>query len=136
MSVKAYGMRAFRDSVETALELAEQLEEILNASSNWEVMTSASLSVITFRHKPKETNLNDEQLDQLNQHISDCIIDAGEAMLATTVVNDRTVLRMCLINPRTKMDDIRSTLRLLETYALEYLRADHNSEQDVLPNAQ
>ncbi len=127
MSVKAYGMRAFRHSVESAIALAEQLEAHLNASPDWEVVTPASLAVITFRYNPNGTKLNDDQLDRLNQHISDRIIEEAEAMLATTIVNDRTVLRMCLINPRTRMDHIRSTLKLLEGYASEYLLGNEHS---------
>lgn len=114
MSLKVYGMRAFRRSVESAIQLAEQLENHLNSCADWEVVTPANLSVITFRFNPGEQNLNAEQLDRLNQYISDCIIEAGEAMLATTIVKGQTVLRMCLINPRTTTADILSTLKSLE----------------------
>ena len=116
MSIKAYGMQAFRRSVDSAISLAEQVESWLDASPDWEVITPASLAVITFRLNPAQKQLNEQQLDRLNQYISDRIIEAGQAMLATTIVNQQTVLRMCLINPRTTMDDVRSTLGQLEEY--------------------
>ncbi len=128
MSVKAYGMRAFRSSVESAIELAEHLEKRFDESPKWEVITPACLAVITFRHHPDERNLSEEKLDRLNQHISDRIIETGEAMLATTIVNGRTVLRMCLINPRTTMVEISSTLMLLEQYAAEFMDSQDESE--------
>ena len=119
MSFKTYGLAAFRQSVETAISLAERLEAELRQRQNWEIITPASLSVITFRFHPAEEDLNSDQLDKLNQHLSDRIIEEGHAMLATTVVNEQTVLRMCLINPRTTIDDLLSTLETLETYAAE-----------------
>lgn len=120
MSVKTYGLAAFRQTVESAFRLAEQFEVHLSERDGWEIVTPASLAVLTFRYNPTNQSLADEELDQLNQHLSDRIIANGQAMLATTIVNDQTVLRMCLINPRTTMSDLTSTLEQLEEYAVEW----------------
>jgi aromatic-L-amino-acid decarboxylase len=117
MSMKTYGIGAFRKSVERAIELTERFESQLQQAPDWEVITKANLAVITFRFNPADSNLTDEEIDRINQHLSDQIIADGKAMLATTVVNDRTVLRMCLINPRTTMDDLQATIESLEEYA-------------------
>ena len=63
------------------------------------------------------------QFDRLNQHLSRRIIESGEAMLTTTVLRGKVVLRMCLINPRTSLKDhfIR-TIEMLELYAEEAAR--------------
>ena len=122
MSLKTFGIGAFRKSVEQAIELTERFEALLLHSPDWEVITKANLAVITFRFNPLGNNLTDEEIDQVNQHLSDQIIADGKAMLATTVVNDRTVLRMCLINPRTTMDDLLATIETLEGYARELTR--------------
>lgn len=119
MSIKAYGLGAFRKSVESAISLAEHFESQLRERAGWEVITPASLSVLTFRFNPTGQEMSPEQLNELNQHLSDRIIEEGRAMLATTIVNGMTVLRMCLINPRTKMTDLLSTLESLEKYAME-----------------
>ena len=123
MSLKTFGLSAFRHTVDQSIALAEKLESHLNDSPNWEIITPASLAVITFRYNPVENSFQADQLDELNQHLSDRIIEEGKAMLATTVVNDQTVLRMCLINPRTRFEDVLSTLASLEGYAGEYLRS-------------
>lgn len=122
MSMKTYGIGAFRKSVETAIELSEQFELHLEKLPAWEIITKANLAVITFRFNPADRDLSAEEIDQINQHISERIIADGKAMLTTTIVNDRKVLRMCLINPRTKMDDLLSTIDSLECYASESLR--------------
>ncbi len=120
MSLKTYGIGAFRQAVESSIQLAEQFQKELQSRSDWEVITPANLAVITFRYNPfqdEKTTATQEKLEQLNQHLSNRIIADGKAMLATTIVNDQTVLRMCLINPRTSMSDLMSTLESLETYA-------------------
>ncbi|MEZ6093390.1 MAG: aminotransferase class I/II-fold pyridoxal phosphate-dependent enzyme [Pirellulaceae bacterium] len=124
MSMKTYGIGAFRKSVESSIELAEHLQQHLESRPNWEVITTASLAVINFRYnpylddKPQPNAVSmDRALDQLNQHLSDRIIADGKAMLATTIVNHQTVLRMCLINPRTTIEDLMSTIEQLEEYA-------------------
>ena len=42
-------------------------------------------------------------------------------MLATTKVDGKVVLRMCLINPNAKMHDIEVVIQGLELFAEKYL---------------
>ncbi len=44
-----------------------------------------------------------------------------EAVLVITILQNQVVLRMCLINPRTTMDDIKESINLCEGFAKEYL---------------
>jgi aromatic-L-amino-acid decarboxylase len=44
-------------------------------------------------------------------------MDSKEALLVTTILHNQVVLRMCLINPRTTIDDIKETLNLCATFA-------------------
>ena len=46
--------------------------------------------------------LSEDELDELNQYISEKVVESREALLVTTILNGQTVLRMCLINPRTR----------------------------------
>ena len=119
MSVKAFGLSAFRQAVASAISLAEQFEQYLRSRSDWEIVTPANLAVITFRFNPHTQQLSPGQTDRLNQQLSNRIIAEGHAMLATTIVNNQTVLRMCLINPRTTPQDLSFTIELLERYAAE-----------------
>ncbi len=62
-------------------------------------------------------------LDRLNQHLSRRIIESGEAMLTTTVLEGKVVLRMCPISPRTSLEDhVIRTIEMLELYAEEGAR--------------
>ncbi|MCF6346929.1 MAG: aminotransferase class V-fold PLP-dependent enzyme [Flavobacteriaceae bacterium] len=121
MSIKTFGLNAFRKAIQYSITLTENLEDILRKSPKWEVISPATLAVINFRCNPINYNLPELALDKLNQHISKQIIVSRNAVLVTTILLDQVVLRMCLINPRTTIDDLQETLSLCENYADEYL---------------
>lgn len=123
MSVKTFGLKAFREAIDYNIQLAERTEEILRESPNWEVISPATLAVINFRYNPMSESLTEKQLDSLNQQISHSVMASREALLVTTVLNRQIVLRMCLINPRTTIVDIKETLELCEGFAEDHLNA-------------
>ncbi|WP_115460869.1 pyridoxal phosphate-dependent decarboxylase family protein [Winogradskyella aurantiaca] len=111
MSMKTFGLNAFRKAVAYNIDLAEETETILRASTNWEVISPATLAIINFRYNPIDKQYTEKELDALNQKISEGIIASKEALLVTTVLQNQVVLRMCLINPRTTINDIKETLQ-------------------------
>ncbi len=124
MSIKTFGLNAFKEAIDYNIALAETVEALLKKSQQWQVISSANLAIINFRYHPIGLSLTEEKLDALNQYISKQIIAAREAVLVTTILHDKVVLRMCLINPKTTIDDIEETLNACETFAQNYLK--HN----------
>ena len=123
MSIKTLGLAAFREAVKTGIETAEAAQACLERRPNWEIVSPATLAVISFRYRPDDEPLTEAQPGQLNPHLSRRIIESGEAMLTTTVVKGKVALRMCLINPRTSLkDDVNKTIEMLELYAEEAAR--------------
>ncbi|RPD98711.1 aminotransferase class V-fold PLP-dependent enzyme [Aureibaculum marinum] len=120
MSIKTFGLNAFKDAIQSGIQLTENVEEILRESPKWEVVSPATLAIINFRYNPITHNLSEEKLDALNQYISKRVIASRSAVLVTTILLDQVVLRMCLINPRTTLDDIKDTLTMCEQFADEY----------------
>ncbi|MAP55431.1 aminotransferase class V-fold PLP-dependent enzyme [Altibacter sp.] len=119
MSIKTFGLRTFRKAITYNIQLAEATESLLRKSSHWEVISPATLAVINFRFNPIGNKLSEKKLDSLNQYISKHVVDSKQALLVTTLLNGQVVLRMCLINPRTSMQDIKETLALCESFAAE-----------------
>lgn len=117
MSIKTFGLNSFKAAVQYNLELAEKVEGILRKSAKWEVISPATLAVINFRFNPIGKNFSEKELDVLNQEISKQVIDSGEALLVTTVLQGQVVLRMCLINPRTTLQHVQETLDCCEKIA-------------------
>lgn len=117
LSIKTFGIRAFRGAIERGIELAEVAEMELKKSSNWEIITPAQLGIITFRYYVAD--VEEARLSEINQKIVEAMLADGFAFVLTTSLRGKTVLRMCAINPRTSDEDIRETLRMLERFGDE-----------------
>ncbi|WP_296383017.1 aspartate aminotransferase family protein [Winogradskyella sp.] len=119
MSIKTFGLNAFKKAVTYNIDLADKVEYLLRKSPHWEVISPATLAVINFRYNPISKSFSEKELDSINQEISRRIVESREALLVTTVLQNQVVLRMCLINPRTTLEDIKETLLLGESFAKE-----------------
>lgn len=117
MSVKTFGMTEFKKAISYNINLAEAAENFLRTSANWEIISPATLAVINFRYNPIGNKLSEKKLDALNQKISQSVVNSKKALLVTTVLNKQVVLRMCLINPRTTLNDVKETIALCESFA-------------------
>ncbi|MFT7898847.1 aspartate aminotransferase family protein [Tenacibaculum ascidiaceicola] len=122
MSIKTYGLDAFKEAVTYNIQLADDVEKMLRKSRNWEIISPATLAVINFRYNPIGLNLSEKEIDELNQKISQKIMESREAFLVTTILNKQVVLRMCLINPKTTMEDVKETLELCHQFGEEILK--------------
>ena len=122
MSIKTYGLDAFKEAVTYNIQLADDVEKMLRKSRNWEIISPATLAVINFRYNPIGLNLSEKEIDELNQKISQKIMESREAFLVTTILNKQVVLRMCLINPKTTMEDVKETLELCHQSGEEILK--------------
>jgi glutamate/tyrosine decarboxylase-like PLP-dependent enzyme len=83
-------------------------------------VTPAQLGLVTFRFEVPD--LDEGQLDKLNRALVQDMIADGYAMISSTILHGRTVLRMCTINPRTTKDDLETTLEHLNEFALKRVR--------------
>ena len=109
MSFKVFGLEAFREAVAWGIRLAEIAEDRLRESGRWKIVTPAHLAVVSFRLAGGN--------DALHRQLVEQTLADGFAMLSSTVLNGRTALRLCTINPRTTEDDIRDTIARLEQLA-------------------
>ena len=106
LSLTVFGLDAFRDAIAHTIALAEYAEGELKRRGGWEVVAPASLAVVCFRRRGH----SDEQTDAL---VRAAIAD-GYAAPSTTVLDGRSVVRLCTINPRTTEADIAGTIDRLE----------------------
>ena len=121
MSIKTYGLNAFKKAITYSINLTDETEDLLRKSKNWEIVSPATLAIINFRYNPLGKNLTEKELDKLNQEISERVVASKEALLVTTVLQNQVVIRMCLINPKTTIQHIKDTLNQCNLYANEVL---------------
>jgi aromatic-L-amino-acid decarboxylase len=53
----------------------------------------------------------------VNRRIADAMLVDELATLSSTVLDGRTTLRLCTVNPRTTREDVEATLARIETLA-------------------
>jgi aromatic-L-amino-acid/L-tryptophan decarboxylase len=114
MSIKVFGMAAFRAAIERGFALAEFTEACLRQMPGWEIVTPAQMAVVCFRYTGGS--------DAAHLRLVQALLEDGFALITSTVLRGRTVLRTCTINPRTTEADIQSTLERLDELARLVMR--------------
>jgi glutamate/tyrosine decarboxylase-like PLP-dependent enzyme len=106
LSLNVFGLDAFRAAIARGIALAEHAEALLRERGGWEIVSPAELAIVCFRRADHD----DEETDAMVR----AMVADGYAAPSTTVLNGRTVARLCTINPRTTEADILGTIERLE----------------------
>ncbi|HKG65142.1 MAG TPA: pyridoxal-dependent decarboxylase [Solirubrobacteraceae bacterium] len=106
LSVRTFGLDAFRAAIAHGIALAEHAEAQLRARGGWEVVTPAQLGIVTFRREGLG--------DAAQTRLSAATVADGYAAPSTTIAGGRVVLRLCTINPRTTFEEIDETIARME----------------------
>ena len=114
LSLRVFGLDAFRAAVAHGIALAEHAESVLRARTGWEVVTPAQLGIVCFRRLSASAGAGAEELDRLNDELVRSAVADGYAAPSSIVLEGRTAIRLCTINPRTTFVDIESTIERLE----------------------
>ena len=114
MSLRIFGLAAFRHTIDRGIELAEVVERALRADAAWEVVTPAQLAVVTFA--PRRPELSIAERNALVERAVEGLTADGFAMVTSTQVRGRTVLRFCLIHPDAQLDEVMETAERLKKY--------------------
>ena len=119
MGVKTYGARSFRQTIDRCLDLAEYATLLIADLPWFELVTRPQLGILTFRYVPPglpRTAQGEDFLNRLNRDLVARIISSGKLMLSSTRLGARQVLRLCMLNHRTRKQDVREALRLIEEF--------------------
>ena len=119
MSVQTFGLAAFRRSIGQGIELAERAEAYIRESDVLQIANPASLGVVCFRVNPRTTELNDEQLEEINEAVQARVIEEAVAMMSSTRLRGLYSLRLCILNHTTTWEDVRFTLAAIEDFGRE-----------------
>src|SRR5205823_5857695 len=107
LSVNTFGVDAFRAAIDHGFEMAEVAERELRARG-WEIVSPATMGIVCFRFNGDGA---------LHTRLVDRMLEDGYAFLTSTEVRGGTVLRLCTINPRTTVEDVRGTVERLDGFA-------------------
>jgi len=116
MAVKTYGMARIRAIIDQCLDLTEYAEQLFRQSPRLEIITPHSLGVFTFRYVPADLpppGDREDYLNRVNDALIDRIIASRRLMLSSTRLEGRHVLRMCVLNHRSRKEDVRAARDLI-----------------------
>jgi glutamate/tyrosine decarboxylase-like PLP-dependent enzyme len=117
MSVKFFGLEAFRAAIDQCLDHALRAEQVLRDSGHFEILSPATLGIVCFRRVTDDDGalIKDESLiDQLNARLVSDLAESGFALVSSTRVHGRYSLRLCILNHGTTWNDIEQTIRWFE----------------------
>ena len=104
-SLAVHGTKAYADAVEVTLDCAREAATMIEAHPNLEMVTDQRLSICVFRR----IGWTPEQYKEW----SDALLERGDGLVTPTKHEGETVLRFCIVNPRTTQQDIRLILDTL-----------------------
>ncbi len=104
-SLATHGTDAYRDAVETTLSVAHAGAELIRSSGHCELVLEPELSIVVFRR----IGWSPEQY----QAWSDDQLAKQESFVVPTSWKGETVLRYCVVNPLTTVDDIAAIVESL-----------------------
>lgn len=101
-SLAAHGTDAYRDAVDTTLDTAAAAAALVSEAAHLELVRSPHLSIVLFRRLGWD--------DARYHRWSAQVLNDGLAFVTPTRYRGETVLRFCIVNPLTTVDDIRLIL--------------------------
>lgn len=104
-SLATHGTDAYRDAVETTLTVTREAARLVVEAPHTELLLEPELSIVLFRR----TGWGSAQY----QRWSDAQLAAGTSFVVPTSWAGETVLRLCVVNPVTTVDDIAGIVNSL-----------------------
>ena len=108
MGLKRHGRRGYAAAIDRDVALAQLLSDELDLRPGFERLSETVLSIVNFRYRPP--GLSEPDLDRLNRTIVNRLVGSGSFFLAPTVLKGRASIRVCIVNFRTKPDDLEFLL--------------------------
>jgi len=104
-SLAAHGTGAYREAVETCLATARAAADLVREDPHLELVCEPELSVVAFRRTGWD--------EAAYRDWSAGLLRRGEAFVVPSAHEGRPIVRMCVVNPRTTVDDIAAILETL-----------------------
>lgn len=115
MTMKQAGLRGLAAAIEENLALARYLVDRVRSASDFELMAPPSLSIVCFRYV--RHNADEASLASLNRALLERLQLGGEAFLTSTELDGRFVLRACIVNYRSRREDVDRLLAAIRAEA-------------------
>ena len=106
MGWKTHGTRGYAAAIENDVRLAHFLSDEIDRHTELERLAETVLSIANFRWRPTDRELPEAELDAVNRRIVNRLVGNGSFFLAPTVLKGKAALRVCIVNFRTREEDL------------------------------
>jgi glutamate/tyrosine decarboxylase-like PLP-dependent enzyme len=127
LSLRYFGLDAFRSAIERSLDLAELAARLVRESDTLELAAPPSLGVVCLRRTDAPP---DEE--SFTAGLVAALEESGTALVSTTRLHGRPAIRMCILSHTSAEEHVRSALAFLERAAPAPPREIHERDPDVL----
>jgi glutamate/tyrosine decarboxylase-like PLP-dependent enzyme len=111
LALRQVGRAGYVEMISDDILLAQMLYQLVEAHPELQAFTQG-LSITTFRYVPPDLTTGSEQveayLNQLNTELLNRLQKSGEALISNAVVGGTFLLRACIVNFRTSLEDIEA----------------------------
>jgi glutamate/tyrosine decarboxylase-like PLP-dependent enzyme len=111
LALRQVGRAGYEEMIADDIQLAQELYRLVEAHPELQVFTQG-LSITTFRYVPPDLTPGSQKveayLNQLNTNLLHRLQRSGEAFLSNAVVKGTFLLRACVVNFRTSLEDIEA----------------------------
>jgi aromatic-L-amino-acid decarboxylase len=107
--LKVHGAAAIQQAIDGNIAVAQHLAELIDASSDFERLAPAPLSIVCFRYKGGD--------DAFNRRLMVEVQRDGESYVSNAIIGGRFALRACVVNFRTRAADAERLLASIRRVA-------------------
>jgi len=112
LALRQAGASGYRRMIGEDIALSRAMADAVAAHPELELVTQ-DLSITTFRYVPADLRANGSQaardyVDSLNRALLDALQHGGEVFVSNAVISGRYVLRACIVNFHTALDDVQA----------------------------
>lgn len=108
---KQFGDRIFEEFVDYTYDLTKEFAKLINANPEFETAHDPDSNILCFRY------INCDNSNLFNSQLRQCLIMDGEFYIVQTVLNEKTYLRVTLLNPKTTIIHIRNLINSISKIA-------------------
>ena len=114
VSLKVFGVDAFRRAIDRSLDLAAFAQECIERSEHLEIVTPVTLGVLTFRRRFPGI-ADEDELERLNTRLIQSLAESGVGLVSSTRLRGMFVIRFCVLNHTSGRQDVQRVLDWLDS---------------------
>lgn len=112
-TIKLYGEKLFDEYVTGRFDAAREFAQYIDSQSDFENALEPESNILCFRYVQPDV----EDLNKLNAEIRKKVVEDGRFYIVQTIIDDKTYLRLSIMNPFTTLKEFEELLELIRKTA-------------------